>query len=215
MNMSYLTLGVVGCILVLWMLYSWLSVRNIEEPTYTTLRSTNEYDVRAYDRYVRAQVTITDAASRSQAVREGFPIIAGYIFGDNTKKDSIAMAVPVNVQDVSYEKIAMTVPVNTTTASDEYIISFVMPRSYTIETLPTPNDTRVTLEDVPEHVVAVRRFSWLRTNAYIATQEQKLEEALVRDGVEILGDATVAQYNPPWTLPWMLRSEVHIPVQER
>lgn len=217
---------ITGVVLVGWFLYSWLPVRNIEEPKYTLLSATGDYEIREYASYIIAETTISGAENRDEAARKGFPIIAGYIFGDNTKKDRIAMTVPVNTEEdtsekiamtapVNTEKIAMTVPVNTQeeAGSGAYKISFVMPSKYTLETLPEPNDKRVELREVPARKVAVRTFSWTTTESAFKKHEAELLEALRRDGVETVGAVNVARYNTPWTIPFMLRSEVQIEVK--
>ena len=170
--------------------------------------------------------TITGVKNRSDAATKGFPIVAGYIFGDNTKQDKIAMTVPVNTEEgvsekitmtapVNTEKIAMTAPVNTEAEETEgtYKVSFVMPSKYTLESLPTPNDSRVELTEVAARKVAVKRFSWSSTEATFKKQEEELLVALERDGIETIGTVNIARYNTPWTIPFMLRNEVQIEIK--
>ncbi len=217
---------IIGIGLVAWFLYSWLPVRNIEEPKYAIVSNVGGYEIREYASYIVAETTVSGVESRNQAARKGFPIIAGYIFGDNTKKDKIAMTVPVNAEDgtsekiamtvpVTTEKIAMTVPVNTQegVGGGSYTISFVMPSKYTLETLPEPNDRRVMLREVPVRKVAVRRFSWTVSESAFKKYEAELLGSLKRDGFETVGVVNTARYNTPWTIPFMLRNEVQIEVK--
>lgn len=223
MNMLLLIIGI-G--LVAWFLYSWLPVWNIEEPKYAIVSKVGGYEIREYASYIVAETTVSGVESRNQAARKGFPIIAGYIFGDNTKKDKIAMTVPVNAEDGASEKIAMTVPVNTEkiamtvpvntqegVGGGTYTISFVMPSKYTLETLPEPNDKRVMLREVSARKVAVRRFSWTASESAFKKYEAELLGSLKRDGVETVGAVNTARYNTPWTIPFMLRNEVQIEVK--
>lgn len=204
-----------GIALVLWFLYSLISVRNIEESKYEVVSVADGYEIREYKSYIIAETTITGAKDRNEAARKGFPIVAGYIFGDNTKKNKIAMTVPVNTEETNFEKIAMTVPVNT--EEDEglgtYKISFVLPSEYTLLTLPIPNDTRVLIKEVPSRKIAVRRFTWSANESTILKNEEMLLSALKRDRVLTVGAVNVARYNPPWTIPFMLRNEVQIEVK--
>ena len=87
-----------------------------------------------------------------------------------------------------------------------------MPSEYTLETLPTPNDNRVTLKEIPSRKIAVKRFAWSATETKVKKQEEALLSALNRDGIETLGGINVARYNPPWTIPFMLRNEVQIEI---
>jgi hypothetical protein len=129
---------------------------------------------------------------------------------EESTSEKIAMTAPVNT-----EKIEMTMPVNTEEEADSgaYNVSFVMPSKYTLETLPEPNDKRVKLREVPAHKVAVRRFSWTTSESAFKKNEAELLKALSRDGVETVGAVNVARYNTPFTIPFMLRNEVHIEVK--
>ena len=211
----YSVISVFGIIVLAFFLYSVLSVRNIEEPSYIVIDKKNGYEIRKYDSYIIAQTRIIGASTRSTATNQGFSIIADYIFGNNTKRQSVAMTAPVNTQEVGYEKIAMTVPVNTERGENtrSYTVSFVMPRSHTLKTLPLPNNAQVQLVQVPERTVAVKRFSWSNTEQTFLQKEEELLKELQRDGVRVVGPINVARYNPPWTLPFMLRNELQIPVQ--
>jgi peptide-methionine (S)-S-oxide reductase len=114
----------------------------------------------------------------------------------------------------SGENIAMTAPVVATTEGDSQIISFGMPRSYTLETLPTPDDPRVKIVMIPAKKYAVLRFSGYRSDARVKSMQEKLLAALARDGVRAEGSSAFAGYNAPGTPPWMTRNEVLVEVKE-
>jgi hypothetical protein len=143
--------------------------------------------------------------------------VAGYIFGGNTKRESIAMTAPVVAQkeegSQASERIAMTAPVVATDEGDSQVISFGMPRSYTLETLPKPNDPRVKIVMIPAKKYAVVRFSWYRSDARVKSMQEKLLSALARDGIVAEGSTAYAGYNAPWTPPWMTRNEVFVEVK--
>jgi len=195
----YTILIILGVALIIWLVYSWRSVRAIAEPKYEVVTAAQGYEIREYAAYIIAETTISGAKDRDEAARKGFPIVAGYIFGENTSQDKIAMTAPVNTEQ---EK-----------ADGTYKVSFVMPSEYTLETLPIPNDSRVSLKKVPSHKVAVKRFTWSASESAVKAQEKALLAALARDGVETVGAINVARYNPPWTMPFMLRNEVQIEVK--
>lgn len=211
----YVSLIVVGSLLIVWVLYSWLSVRGIEQPKYDVVSSVEGYEIREYASYIIAETTVGNAGDYDEAARRGFPIIAGYIFGDNQAKDKIAMTAPVNAEISKSEKIAMTAPVDTEPAEAEgaYKISFVMPAKYTLSTLPVPNNQRVELKEVPSRRVAVKRFTWSAKETMVKKYEEALLSALSRDGIKTVGNVNVARYNPPWTLPFMLRNEIQVEIE--
>jgi len=207
--MYYLIFGVVGS-LGLWMLGSYLVVRNIEQPAYTVLEKRNGYEIRQYAPYIVAETEVS--GDYQTALSAGFRIIADYIFGNNTTKTSIAMTSPV-LENQS-EKIAMTVPViNTQASENKRTIAFVLPSKYTLESLPKPNNSAVRLREVPGRKVAVTSFTWYATESRVEAKKSFLETKLAQDNVVVLGVPQVAQYNPPLSFPLTLRNEIIIPIE--
>jgi len=191
----------------LWSAWGFFSSR-VEQADYAVVKKVNGYEIREYPAHIVAQTTVH--GSYGESLSQGFRILAGYIFGGNTKKESIAMTAPVLAQKGGKiaERIAMTAPVVATSEGDSQIIAFGMPRSYTLETLPTPNDPRVNIVMIPAKRYAVMRFSWLRSDARVKRTQEKLLSALARDGIVAQGSTAYAGYNAPWTPPWMTRHEV-------
>ena len=200
-------------IIGLWSILGFFSSR-VEQADYNVLEIKDGYEIREYPAHIVAQTTVK--GSYGESMGNGFRIVAGYIFGGNTKKESIAMTAPVVAQKVGGEKtsenIAMTAPVVATVEGDSQIISFGMPRSYTLETLPTPNDPRVKIVMIPTKKYAVLQFSGYRSDARVKNMQEKLVSALVRDGVATKGNTAYAGYNAPWTPPWMNRNEVLVEI---
>ncbi len=197
-------------IMVVWTLWGYFSSR-VEQARYTVVKKANGYEVRDYPAHIVAQTTVM--GPYQDALNQGFRIIAGYIFGGNKQKQSIAMTAPVTEQKGVPQKIAMTAPVTATVAGDSHVISFVMPAQYSLETLPVPDDSRVSLVMVTDKKMAVLRFSWWRSDARIKQKEVELLAALAHDDVETAGDPSYAGYNAPWTPPWMTRNEVMIEIK--
>ncbi len=204
---------VFAVIIVLWSIWGFFGSR-VEQTKYSLLEKKNGYEIREYPAHIVAQ---TEAkGSFGEAMNSGFSIVAGYIFGGNIKKEPIAMTAPVlaeqgEARKVS-ENIAMTAPVVAKTEGDLLTISFGMPSSYTLETLPTPNDPRVKIVMVPAKKYAVLRFSGYRSNARIKKMQEKLLLALTRDKIEVQGNPAYAGYNAPGTPPWMTRNEVLVEI---
>ena len=212
--MYYYILGTFVLALVIWVIGSYLVVRTIEEPAYTVLEKKDGYEIREYAPYIMAKTTVT--GNYDEATNKGFRIIADYIFGNNTKKESIAMTTPVleSKAEASSEKIAMTTPVlETAGENNERTIAFVLPSKYTLETLPTPNNNAVTFMEVPARKVAVLRFTWYASASRMEAKKALLENYLTRDNITTAGEPETARYNPPLSMPLMLRNEVLIPVE--
>lgn len=206
MNIIYIVLGV----LVLWCVYGFFSSR-VEQTPYTVLEKKDGYEIRLYPAHLVAQTMVTGTHTR--ALNEGFSIVAGYIFGGNAKKESIAMTAPVVEKSETSEKIAMTAPVMASLEGESRTIAFGMPQSYTRETLPKPTDPRVSIVEVKEQKMAVHKFSWFRTDKRLQAKKDELVKLLQRDGQTVVGTIQYAGYNAPWTPPWMTRNEVLVEIK--
>jgi hypothetical protein len=138
--------------------------------------------------------------------------LANYIFGGNHHDETISMTAPVGQQSAS-DAIAMTAPVaQSRTSDDQWVIQFFMPSKWTMDTLPDPDDDRVRLTPVPGETVAVLRFSGDRSPKAVAERTEELRKTLLDKGIKPAGDAVAWFYDPPWTLPFLRRNEVAIPV---
>ncbi|KAA6184580.1 heme-binding protein [Thiohalocapsa marina] len=211
-----------------------------EEPVYTVLRTTPEFELRRYPPLRLAEVEVRGGFDSVGG--EAFRLLAGYIFGDNQGNTRIDMTAPVTQRPGSApsigERIAMTAPVTQrpatrepdrdpardqpadgeqATAADQadeaYVVSFIMPAEYdTLASLPRPNNPRVTLREAPARVMAVRRYSggW-REDRY-QEQEANLLAAVQAAGLTTRGPPVYARYNSPFSLPVFRRNEVMIEV---
>ena len=181
----------------------------IEEPKFTVVLREGDFEIRDYQAAVAAEVTVT--GDQKGAATKGFRLLAGYIFGGNARRQTIAMTAPV-AQEPTSEKIAMTAPVTQTPADGEWVVRFTMPSSYSLETLPTPNDPSVTLRTLAPARFAVLRFSGLAREASVEAKTADLMAFVKTHHLRASGAASLAQYNPPWTLWFMRRNEVMVQV---
>ena len=78
--------------------------------------------------------------------------------------------------------------------------------------MPEPNDPKVRLRALAPTRFAVLRFSGLAGKGDVAAKTTQLEKLLEKHHLRATGPASLAQYNPPWTLWFMRRNEVMIPV---
>lgn len=209
-NKLMLVIYVLIVIVIAWSAWGYIS-SNVESAEYKVLVKNDNYEIRMYAPHIVAQTTVKGSYNKS--LNEGFRIIAGYIFGNNTKKQNIEMTTPVVEEAKQSESINMTTPVSSNIDGEEHTITFVMPKSYTLETLPTPNDPRVQIKDVPERKVAALRFGWMRTENRVQAKKGELIDLLKKDGIVIIGQPQYAGYNDPWTPPWMTRNEILIEIK--
>lgn len=179
-----------------------------EEQKYTLEQKFPKFEVRRYEACVFADVKVTgDFESAGNA---GFRPLIGYISGNNEPISKIAMSAPVVQEPVS--NIAMTSPVMQQSSGQENIVSFVMPASMTLDDLPIPSSSKVSLREVPEQLMAVSRFSGRWTYATYLKHVAELESNIAEVGFKSTGSPRFARFDPPWT-PWfMRRNEIQIPI---
>jgi hypothetical protein len=182
-----------------------------EEPKYTVLEKSGDFELRQYAAMVVAE-TLVDGSLRD-ASRDGFKRIADYIFGNNTARsganEKISMTTPVTMVPTS-ERISMTAPVTMQQTAGRWRMYFVMPSQYTLNTLPTPNHSAVILREVPENRMAVMRFSGLAGEEKVAEKTAMLLAWLKTKQIKPIATPALARYNPPWTLPFLRRNEIMI-----
>jgi hypothetical protein len=181
-----------------------------EEPAFVVALHEGDFEIRDYPALVTAEVSV--GGSRDEASNAGFRLLAAYIFGANTRRQSIAMTAPVVQERAGGETIAMTAPVTQTGGAGAWIVRFTMPGAYTLETLPTPNDARVRLAQAAPQRYAVVRFSGLAQAGEVERRTQTLKAFMERQNLRATGPSSLARYNPPWTLWFIRRNEVWIPV---
>ena len=163
----------------------------IEEPLYRVEKAweAEQIEIRAYAPRVMAVTGMNEDSDG------GFKVLAGYIFGGNAEEEKIAMTAPVQ-QSMDGEKE----------------MAFMMPAEYTLEDLPQPEDQRVSFREAPAYTAAVIQFSGWASAEKADENWQQLRRFLIAEGIDITGEPTLNQYNPPWTLPFMRRNEIIVPV---
>ena len=147
---SYRSIAWRGLIFILLAIFnsgcSVFGIRTYETTEYELIFDEANKEIRYYDSYIVAKTTVKGEFKEAQGA--AFRILAGYIFGDNEKKQKIAMTAPV-VQEptAEREKIQMTTPVIQRPSEEGWVMSFMMPSVYKMEDLPrTPKDKRIRFE---------------------------------------------------------------------
>ncbi len=182
-----------------------------EEPGFTTSLQQDAFEVREYPALVAAEVTV--GGERDEAASAGFRLLAGYIFGGNTRRESIPMTAPVVQARTGGESIAMTAPVIQTGEAGGWVVRFIMPKKYSLDALPVPNDPKVRLVALPPARFAVVRFSGLARVDEVAAKTAELQAFAATNKLPVIGPPSLARYDPPWTLWFMRHNEVMLPLR--
>jgi hypothetical protein len=177
----------------------------VEEPPHQVIARDGDFEIRDYPALTLAETGVD--ADRTTAGNQGFRKLAGYIFGGNATKQSIEMTAPV----IEAPRGAM---------GDQalgglkgWTIRFVMPRGLSLAILPKPDAEGIILREEPPTRYAVLRFSGLAGDDAVAVKTAELERLLKARDLTAAGPPLVAQYNPPWTLPFVRRNEIMIAIR--
>lgn len=188
-----------------------------EEPQWREVARVGDVEIRRYDERIAAETVVSGDSSAAR--NAGFRKLAGYIFGGNDRRQSIAMTAPVaqsgaNPAGSGSQKIAMTAPVaQTPSGPDRWTIRFFMPSAYTMQTLPVPRDPDVRLVVVPAETYAVLRFSGTAPARTVDSHTADLLSGLTDTGWRPQGEPVAWFYDPPWTLPPLRRNEIAVRVE--
>ena len=204
---------------------SVFGIRTVSEPAYTTVRTIGPVAIRRYGARVVAETTV--GGDEIRARRVGFERLAGYIFGGNGGRRTLAMTAPVAQSNgdaiPGRRSIAMTAPVGQARvgqgpvgeaggADGTWRIRFFMPAGETIATLPRPDQAAVALVIVPAETVAVLRYSGTPTSAAVRDAGARLLRDLAGSGLTVEGAPFAWFYDPPWTIPALRRNEAVVRV---
>ncbi|OUV04040.1 MAG: hypothetical protein CBC42_01215 [Betaproteobacteria bacterium TMED82] len=173
----------------------------IEEPKYQLITSEKPFEIRLYEDYIIAETSLE--GSFDSASRGGFRRVASYIFGGNK-----------NLEGRS-EKIQMTAPVTVSPVGENWLLHFVMPRNYSVTDLPEPNDSRILIKKIPEHLAGIISFSGWTTQRTIDEKTSKLLKWLDSLGYQSAGPQQISRYNDPFTLPWLRRNEIIFEIKKK
>jgi len=182
----------------------------VDTAPYEVLQKFEDIEIRQYPALIVA--TVSGAGGD-----EGFGHLFNYITGNNRTNHKIAMTAPV----ITSERVEMTTPVMTServdmtapVLSDSESMSFVMPRKYTMETIPEPLDPRVRIQELPARKVATVRFKGHAREKTVGEETELLLCEVKKAGLSIIGRPFLMRYNSPFTPGFMRRNEVGIEIR--
>ena len=178
------------------------------EPNYQVLKNDRDIQIREYPALIVAQVEVS--GKRAAAISAGFRLLADYIFGKNDGGHKIEMTAPVIQKGLT---IPMTAPVLQEKKNEQWIVRFIMPDSFTLKTLPKPDNKLISLIALPVKKYVVIRFSGTNTQTNLDSHQKTLMAYISNNHLNPSGDPVYAFYNPPWILPFLRRNEIMIELQ--
>ncbi|XP_050228612.1 heme-binding-like protein At3g10130, chloroplastic [Mercurialis annua] len=199
-----------------------MAVPDLETVEYKVLSRRDRYEIREVEPYFIAETIMPGKTGFDfNGASQSFNVLAEYLFGKNTKTERMEMTTPVFTRKAQSdgEKMEMTTPVITKKVEDQdkWKMSFVMPSKYGAD-LPLPKDTTVKIKEMPKKIIAVLAFSGFVTDEDVKQWESKLRNALKNDHqfrIKRGASVEIAQYNPPFTLPFQRRNEISLEVERK
>lgn len=200
-----------GFFLLILIIFWRINIPRTETPKYKIMKKQGSIEVREYDSLIVAETEVE--GEREEAIRQGFRRIASYIFGKNCSSEKIRMTAPVCQQSI--QKIDMNGGLLEKGLNAVWRVRFIMPRKYTLSTIPQPQDDRVQLKQIDLARVVAIRFSGTPNAATLEAKSSLLNQFLQKEGLVPISAPVYAFYNPPWTLPPLRRNEIWIEIQAK
>ena len=171
-------------------LLSMASADSYKEPKYTLVEKDGKIEIRQYSEYVIAKTSISKGDMELN--NNMFRTLAGYIFGGNSKNQSIPMTAPVITKnnDSNYDMIFFMLDVDEPSQ------------------LPDPNNRNITIEKMEIGKTASITFGMWATEGRVGRYKKKLDKYIENNNLEIESPLMVAQYNSPWTVPPFRKNEL-------
>ncbi len=185
MNRFFLQIGISSLMIILAACTTVMS--NYETLSYRIIKEEGDCQIRDY----AATLAVSTVQSEENT---GFRTIYSYITGDNSKK----------------EKIAMTVPVRIRQENDKKIMSFFMPNKFSRDTLPSPLRSEVIIEQFSGGRFVAIRFSGLTPAQTVVRKLEELKQWAKLNGLQLTDEWYLDRFDPPWTLPPFRTNEILI-----
>ncbi len=170
-----------------WQTYMTIMANSTEQQQYRVLDGRgNGFEIRFYPPAHRANVQVMSREGDYDFMRNrGFRELGGYIFGNNERREQIAMTAPV---------------VMTVGASDSGLagtMAFTMPQNFSLQSRPRPNSDFIAFTTTEPMYAAVLSVSGFPQLAEMNALRDRLFALLQAQGVQHDGNAEYLYYNPP------------------
>jgi hypothetical protein len=180
MKITIISFVICIIVLILAQVYSIMSTTRTEQHKYQVLKSYGNVEIRKYEPAIFSSVMLGKNSYR-EISGKGFGILAGYIFGGNEKKENISMTSPVIME-----------------LGDSTKMKFMVPKGYTMNSLPEPNDKRIIFEQQNEKIIAAIQFDGWADNDKIEYYTEQLKSSLAKENISHTNKFSFLGYNPPY-----------------
>tara|TARA_B100000809_G_scaffold253482_1_gene289534 strand:- start:700 stop:1158 length:459 start_codon:yes stop_codon:yes gene_type:complete len=141
MKVIIILLAVILVAFLATQIFVWREQQNIETYSYVVNKKYEGFEIRSYEPALFSTVKLSTKDYKASSSK-GFSILAGYIFGENDRKEMISMTSPV-----------------TMSLEDSTTMMFMVPKKFEKASLPQPNRSEIEFREEPAKTVAVIKFS--------------------------------------------------------
>ncbi len=156
------------------------NTQQTEQHRYKVIKQFDQFEIRKYEAALFSSVKLNKKGYKESS-SEGFGILAGYIFGDNETNEKIAMTSPVVME-----------------LGDTSKMRFMVPKSYTLNNLPTPKNDKILFEKQEEKIMAAIRFDGWADDEKIEKYKSILRAELDKEQLNYIPKFIFLGYNPPF-----------------
>lgn len=195
MKITLIIISILAPIFLIYQAITVMATGTTETQPYKIIQAEGPFEIRYYPAAVMAFMTSASTSYRELG-RSGFPPLAGYIFGANSRK----------------QEIAMTSPVHMTIGDSLSSMAFVMPSKMNQDELPRPDNHAVNIKSTEAEHVAALRFGGFASTGDIEKQIGLLKKILQEKGILYNGNFRFLGYNPPYQL-FGRRNEVIVSIE--
>lgn len=173
-------IGIIILAFVVIQIFAIKSQMNIETYSYSVEKKYNAFEIRNYEASLFTSVKLSSNEFKN-ASKQGFSILAGYIFGGNDKSEKIAMTSPVSMS-----------------LENSMTMMFMVPKENKKESLPQPNESLIEFREEPAKTVASISFGGWANDEKIENYKKQLKTALDAEGITYTNKFYFFGYNAPY-----------------
>jgi hypothetical protein len=169
-------------------------------PDYAVLERGDGFELRDYAPLRVAETQVPGSFAEADAA--AYPLLLDYIRGRNATGRKVPMLAPVMQQ-----------PIELDGGDYGWLMRFVMAKEYPMSMLPPPAVANVALRQLPQRLMAARRYRGGWNEARWREQAGKLLDAVEQAGLVPIGEPVFARYNAPFVPGFLRRNEVLLTVE--
>jgi len=159
-------------------------------------------------------IVLVSTKMSGESGNSAFRKLFDYIGGENEGATEIFMTAPVIMDDKNATKkggeISMTAPVFINESADNSLMSFVMPKDFTLATTPKPTNLEIQVSELRDYNVAAIQFNGTLSDSNVEKHIKTLTNWIAGNGYKAISEPVKTAYNGPLTLPMWRRNEVLI-----